>query len=112
MHVGMKLAACGTLKDEAIGEQNIVDYLLFALNRAGNFSYLDYMKIGDQGPQDNSKIMLARASIALEWTETKPDLENGGYMTIPHYQRTAERFLKGFRQGHLGSFILDSEKLR
>merc|ERR1719411_2383270 len=45
MHVGMKLAACGTLKDEAIGEQNIVDYLLFALNRAGNLSYLDYMKI-------------------------------------------------------------------
>ena len=41
----MKLAVCGALKDEEVGEENIVDYLLFALNKAGNFSYLNYMNI-------------------------------------------------------------------
>ena len=61
MHVGMKLAVCGTLKDDEVGEENIVDYLLFALNKAGNFSYLNYMNIEDHGPQDNSKLMLAKA---------------------------------------------------
>ena len=111
MHVGMKLAVCGTLKDEAIGEENIVDYLLFALNRAGNFNYLSYMGIENHGPQENSKLMLARSSFALGWTKDVHNIEKGGMVAVPQWERTAQRFLAGFRQGHFGNFILDQENL-
>ena len=109
--MGMKLAVCGTLKDDEVGEENIVDYLLFALNKAGNFSYLNYMNIENHGPQENSKLMLAKASIALGWTKSIQDLENGGTKIVPEWQRTARRFLQGFREGQYGHVLLDEETL-
>ena len=110
MHVGMKLAACGTLKDEAVGENYIVDYLLFLMNKTGNFAYVDYMKLGDYGPQENTQLMLTRSAIAFGYVETVRDIENGGLMKRPMYKRTANTFLNGFRRGHFGQFVLDFER--
>ena len=103
----MKLAACGTLKDEEIGEEYIVDYLLFLMNRTGNFAYVDYMKLEDFGPQENSRLMLTKSAFALGFVEKVRDMEKGGLMRRPNYKRTAARFLKGFREGHFGPVILD-----
>lgn len=111
MHVGMKLAACGTLRDDAVGEINIVDYLLFHLNQVGNFSYVDYMKLNDHGPQEHTKVMLARSAHALGYMQNKKDLATGCLMKVPDYDRAATRFIKGFRDGQFGSFILDTEQL-
>ena len=108
MHVGMKLAACGTLADDSVGEHNIVDYLLFALNQMGNFSYVDYMKLGNEGPQENSKIMLAKSAVSLGWIVTARTVENEGYQKVPDFKRTAQWFLKGFREGRFGPVILDN----
>ena len=110
MHVGMKLAACGTLKDEAVGPENIVDYLLFCMNKMGNFSYIDHMKLGEYGPQENSRLMLTRSALALGYVENVRDFEKGGRMDRPMYERTATRFLKGFREGHFGPCVLDLEQ--
>ena len=107
MHIGMKLAACGTLKDDVVGEGHIVDYLLFLMNRMGNFSYVDYMKLGDFGPQENSRLMLTRSAFALGYVEDVRDLDKGGMMKRPMYERIALRFLKGFREGHFGPCLLD-----
>ena len=110
MHVGMKLAACGTLRNDSVGEFNVVDYLLFALNRMGRFTYVDHMKIGEHGPQEHSKIMLAKSALSLGWIDNVKDIQNGGYMKRPNYERAAERFLKGFREGHFGPIVLDTDE--
>ena len=105
----MKLACCGTLNDDIVGSRNIVDYLLFALNKKGNFNYVNYMKLGEYGPQEDSKLMLARAAVANDWIQNVKDVENGGLMQRPHYERAAEVFLKGFRDGSFGPCLLDNE---
>ena len=109
MHVGMKLAACGTLRDDSVGEYNVVDYLLFALNRMGRFAYVDYMNIKEHGPQEHSKVMLAKSAFALGWADSVKDIENGGHMKRPNYERAAGRFLKGFREGDFGPIVLDTD---
>ena len=38
--VGLKLALVGALRDEQVGHELIADYLLFTLNRRGQFKYV------------------------------------------------------------------------
>ena len=105
MHVGMKLAACGTLKDNLVGEHLIVDYLLFHLNKTGNFSYVEYMKL--DGPQEDSRLMLMMSSRANGLDEQITDIANGGYKMRPNMLKAAWIFTNGFRKGHLGPIMLD-----
>ena len=54
--------------------------------------------------------MLARSALALGWTDNVKDIENGGYLNRPNYERTAARFLKGFREGEFGPIVLDTDE--
>ena len=108
MHSGMKLAACGTLKDELVGEEHIVDYLLYWLNIHNYFDYVDIM--GLSGPEDDGTIMLAKAAINAGKYKTVQDFSKGaGKRKIPNILRMAHIFLKKFRSGQLGLVNLDCD---
>ena len=64
-----------SLKDSAVGEELIADYLLFLLNRLKRFEYVDYMKLEE--PMDNSRIMLAKSAIANDFFIVAKDRERG-----------------------------------
>lgn len=61
--VGMKLALCATIPDEQVGIELIADYLLFWLNKNGNFRYVDYL--GLPAASDSIGEVLALAAVYL-----------------------------------------------
>jgi len=108
MHMGMKLAACATLKDDLVGEDYITDYLLFWLNKNYNFSYVELMGL-DQ-PEDDGSIMLAKSAISNKRFKKVRDMSRGaGYKSIPNMQFMAKQFLLMFRKGQFGQVNLDSD---
>ena len=108
MHMGMKLAACATLKDELVGEDYIVDYLLYWLNINHNFSYVELM--GLEKPENDGPIMLAKSAISNKKFKKVRDLSKGmGYKVIPDQPTMALKFLKLFRSGGFGPVNLDCD---
>jgi hypothetical protein len=51
IEAGMRLSLCGCLPDHLVGEQYIVDYMLFWLNKHNSFSYVDIFGLTE--PTDN-----------------------------------------------------------
>ena len=109
MHVALKLSLCASLKDSAVGEQLIADYLLFRLNQQLRFEYVDFMKLEE--PMDNCRVMLAKSAIAHGFMSPFRDFEKGGFRDFPDLTRTANHFIKGFRTGAFGHMNLDTELL-
>jgi len=108
MHTGMKLAACATLQDHLVGEDNIVDYLLFWLNKQHNFSYVELM--GLDKPENDGPIMLAKSAINNKCFKKVRDVSRGaGNKTIPDLTNMAIQFLKHFRSGRFGQVNLDCD---
>lgn len=89
----------------SVGEENIADYLLYWLNKHGNFSYLDTMGL-DEPTDDITHVLLAGAhrigrtlklkSFASNGMEVKPDLLS-----------SARHFINAFRKGEFGKICLD-----
>ena len=88
--VGMKLALCGSVKDSVVGEGEIADYLLFVLNSKRNFSYVE--QLGLEEPTDNIDEVIDRM------------MNRFGQDAIT----CARRFIKMYREGKFGLFLLDS----
>lgn len=110
MHVGMKLAVCNTLNEEVIGTHVISDYLLWWLNLHHRFEYVEYMGLSQ--PEDDCKIMLAKAAMVAKKTVKKKDLTRScGVMVIPDMDFAAAKFLDGFRKGAFGPVNLDTDQL-
>jgi len=110
MHSGMKLAACGTLQDHLVGEEHIVDYLLYWLNIHHCFDYVEAM--GLKQPEDDGSLMLAKAAISAGKFRTIRDVRVGSGMTkLPNLQLMSHKFLKLFRSGHFGLVNLDTDLL-
>ena len=108
MHAGMKLAACGTLQDHLVGEQHIVDYLMYWLNNHHYFEYVEAM--GLKQPEDDGTLMLAKAAIAAGKFRIVKDVRKGhGNMKIPHIDSMAKQFLRLFRAGQFGLVNLDTD---
>lgn len=91
--VGMKLALCGSVKDSVVGEGEIADYLLFLLNSKQNFSYVE--QVGLKEPTDNVDVLIDRM------------MDRFGQDAIS----SARRFIKMYREGKFGLFLLDSLSL-
>lgn len=109
MHSGMRLAACNTLQDHLVGEDYIVDYLLWWLNINYNFSYVEFMGL-DQ-PEDNCQVMLAKAAIQADKFKLVKDMTRGaGKKRVPDIIYMAQQFLKGFRMGEFGPVNLEDRK--
>ena len=108
MHAGMKLAACGTLRDHLVGELHICDYLLHWLNIHHCFQYVELM--GLEEPEDDGTIMLAKAAISGKKFKRVRDLSQSlVFKRVPDLMMMANKFLKLFRAGHFGPVNLDTD---
>jgi len=108
MDAGMKLAACGTLRDHLIGEQHICDYILYWLNTHHCFQYVELM--GLEQPEDDGTIMLAKSAIKAKKFKRVRDLSQSfTFKTVPDLFSTANKFLKLFRAGVFGPVNLDTD---
>ena len=108
MDAGMKLAACGTLRDHLVGEQHICDYILHWLNTHHCFQYVELMGL-DQ-PEDDGTIMLAKSAIRTKKFKRVRDMSQSlKFKTVPDLFSTATKFLKLFRAGLFGPVNLDSD---
>ncbi|XP_051935499.1 mitochondrial ribosome-associated GTPase 1 isoform X2 [Hippocampus zosterae] len=107
VETGMKLALCGTILDHLVGEDIIADYLLYSLNRLGNFSYVE--KYDLQEPSDDIQHVLKHIAVKLRKTQRVTAITGVGNVniTIPNYAAAAYIFIRAFRKGELGQVILD-----
>ncbi|XP_028324654.1 mitochondrial ribosome-associated GTPase 1 [Gouania willdenowi] len=107
VETGMKLALCGTILDHLVGEDVIADYLLFSLNRLGNFSYVEKYDLKE--PSDDIQNVLKQIAVKLRKTQRVKALTGIGNITvtIPNYTAAAYDFIRAFRKGELGQVMLD-----
>jgi len=107
----MRLAACGCFKDAEIGVENIVDYLLYYFNKRGMFQYVTHFELEE--PTDDVIALLFAIAKKLGYVQrVRNRLTNdGGYRMRYNTLTAAEHFLKEYRTGKLGRFILDDDKL-
>ncbi|XP_057703931.1 mitochondrial ribosome-associated GTPase 1 [Corythoichthys intestinalis] len=107
VETGMKLALCGTILDHLVGEDVIADYLLYSLNRLGNFSYVE--KYNLEEPSDDIQNVLKRIAVKLRKVQRVKALTGVGNVTVtvPNYPAAAYDFIRAFRKGELGQVILD-----
>uniref|UniRef100_A0A8C6LP74 Mitochondrial ribosome-associated GTPase 1 n=1 Tax=Nothobranchius furzeri TaxID=105023 RepID=A0A8C6LP74_NOTFU len=107
VETGMKLALCGTILDHLVGEDIIAEYLLYSLNRLGNFSYAEKYDLPE--PSDDIQYVLKRIAVKLQKTQKVKALTGVGNITvtIPNYTAAANDFIRAFRKGELGPVMLD-----
>jgi len=107
---GMRLAACGAFKDSEIGIENIVDYLLYFMNKRAMFQYV--ISFGLEEPTDDVFILLNSIARNLKFKKTiKLFSSGGGRKEVWDTYTAANYFLGQYRKGNLGTFILDDDKL-
>jgi ribosome biogenesis GTPase A len=107
IEVGMKLALCSSFKDDIVGEENIADYLLYWLNKHGNFNYLDHM--GLKEPTDDIFLLLLSCAKKLNKTVRMRNLSLNTVEEKPDLKSAAMHFIRGFRTGEFGKVFLDNE---
>lgn len=106
---GMKLALCGCTQDHLVGDELIADYLLYRMNKIGNFKYVDLM--GLEKPTDIIMEVLIAWALKNENMIKHKNLHNE-IVLKPNVKAAAQFILKRFRTGELGNIFLDEELLR
>ncbi|XP_008471032.1 mitochondrial GTPase 1 isoform X2 [Diaphorina citri] len=109
LECGMRLAACATLQDHLVGEINIADYILFYLNRTGNYRYVDFFNLDE--PSDDIVMLLAKAAIKKKWFKRAFDVSSNSVRMFPDTGEVARIFIEHFRKGSFGSVMLDRDFL-
>lgn len=107
---GLKLALCGCTLDHLVGDELIADYLLYRLNKAQNFDYVELM--GLEAPTDKIIEVLVAWASKFEKYEKVRSSDNKGIILRPNTTAAAQFMLKQFRTGILGKVFLDEELLR
>jgi ribosome biogenesis GTPase A len=92
--VMMKLAAVGCIPDTVAGISHVADYILFTLNIAREFKYVDVFNLSSPS-NDISKVI---GGVARHI--------NQGSSRIDHHAGTL-KFIHMFREGKLGKLVLD-----
>ncbi|CAI9739587.1 mitochondrial ribosome-associated GTPase 1-like [Octopus vulgaris] len=110
--VGMKLALCACLQDHLVGEDVIVDFLLYWFNKHNNFRYVSVFELKE--PLDDvleflNHVALKNNKIARV---TSLDPSQGRTVYKPDFTAAAALVLKKFRAGELGPVMLDSNKMK
>lgn len=108
-NAGLKLALCGCTQDHLVGDALIADYLLFRLNKIGNFDYVDLM--GLDGPTDSIEDVLIAGAKKLGSVQKIRTIENEVKLRL-NTDVAAKFMLKQLRTGTLGKIFLDDELLR
>lgn len=103
--MGMKLALCSCFQDHLVGEDLIADYLLYFLNKNGNFFYLN--EVGLDEPTDDITHLLLACASKLGRTKKIRSMIDGSFESKPDFQAAAKHFIGAFRKGEFGRFSLD-----
>ncbi|XP_050305497.1 mitochondrial GTPase 1 [Anthonomus grandis grandis] len=106
--IGLKLALCATIQDHLVGETIIADYLLFWLNRHKHFEYVSHFNL----PNSTDDILDVLAHISKEFKKVlRVRTPLNEYVLRPNLEAAAHIFLKSFRDGSLGKYMLDESLL-
>jgi ribosome biogenesis GTPase A len=85
----MKLALIGAIKDDIVGLDTIADYMLFCLNKIGNYNYVKKLKITK--PCNDFTELIHYIKPRFNWDELS----------------LADHVLKQFREGKFGRITID-----
>lgn len=103
---GLKLAAVSCLQDHLVGPTIIADYILFWLNKNGNFKYVPHM--GMEKPSDIiEEVLLAGSKITNKTMKIRH--YDGSILVRPDFDFVARHLIKGFRDGTFGRVNLDND---
>lgn len=106
---GMRLALCSCFSDHNLGEDYIVDYMLFWLNTNEEFNYVKYFELSE--PIEDATVLLAHVAKQNKMYKKIVSIQTGKYVYQPNFQKAAQLVLKAFRTGQIGKFMLDGDKL-
>ncbi|CAE1281567.1 MTG1 [Acanthosepion pharaonis] len=107
--VGMKLALCSCLQDHLVGEDIIVDYMLFWLNRHQKFQYVTEFELEE--PTDDILFLLNHvAKKNNKYIKHRSlDSNQGRIVYRPDFTAAANIILQKFRAGDFGPVMLDAK---
>ncbi|XP_052812317.1 mitochondrial ribosome-associated GTPase 1-like isoform X2 [Mya arenaria] len=107
---GMRLCLCDSIPNRLMGEDHIVDYMLYWLNKHHNFKYVKYYDLKE--PCDDVMDFLAQIAIKNQFVmKTKELTHSGGLQYRLNFVRAATFVLKDFQRGNLGKIMLDDDYL-
>ena len=92
----LRLAALGVIPDHVAGEMYIADYILWRLNRARKFEYVDVFELKE--PVDNSQFLMTHIATILSSNKRQFQVD---------VLAGARFFTALFREGKLGKICLD-----
>lgn len=106
MDIGMRLASCASFKDHLVGEEVVVDYLLYWLNKNDEFGYVS--SLGLEAPNDNTMEVLFHIAVQRNLRKKMRQVE-GTYKEYPDFKSAAQIFLMLFRSTQFGKILLDKD---
>ena len=89
-----------------VGEEYMVDYLLYYLNQTKHFNYVSYMKLDE--PMDDARLMLAKTAVYQGMVKQKRNLETGEMKLIFEPYKILQRGASGRRVGWVDFDLLRS----
>ncbi|RCN27607.1 hypothetical protein ANCCAN_26659 [Ancylostoma caninum] len=105
----MKLALCDLILESATNPRYVADYLLYWLNRTGDYSYIKYLEIPGE-PTDDIDKLLIRICSSKDFRVRC--LTGPTYEERWDFDRAIATFIKLFRKGILKDCCLDKDILR
>ena len=106
----MKLALISCLKDEVIGIQAIADYALYWMNKNREEKYVKYFNL--ENPSDSIIEVLLQICTRKRLTQSYSDPVTRKQLPRPNLEAAAGVFVKAFRTGCFGRFVLDIDVLK
>ena len=106
----MKLALISCLKDEVIGIQTIADYALYWMNKNREEKYVKYFNL--ENPSDSIIEVLLQICTRKRLTQIYSDPVTRKQLPRPNLEAAAGVFVKAFRTGCFGKFVLDIDVLK
>ncbi|KAK0400623.1 hypothetical protein QR680_015353 [Steinernema hermaphroditum] len=105
----MKLALCDLILESATKPYYVADYLLYWLNKMGDTTYIDLLKIAG-GPTDEIKKVLLAICQAQD-LRVKTMMSGTGYAERWDFDKAVKIFISAFRKGQFSDHCLDKEDL-
>uniref|UniRef100_A0A7I4Z1W4 G domain-containing protein n=1 Tax=Haemonchus contortus TaxID=6289 RepID=A0A7I4Z1W4_HAECO len=109
VHEAMKLALCNLILESATNPRYVADYLLYWLNRTGDYSYINHLGISGEPTDDIDKLLLRICSAKDLRTRCLTGLT---YEERWDFDRAITMFIQLFRKGVIKDCCLDKELLR
>uniref|UniRef100_A0A0N5BXC6 Mitochondrial GTPase 1 n=1 Tax=Strongyloides papillosus TaxID=174720 RepID=A0A0N5BXC6_STREA len=103
----MKLGLCNLIIESATNIKYIADYLLYFLNRTGDYSYVDLLKL--EKPTDNIDDVILQICKSNDFK--KQSIMGRGYETFWDQDRAIKLFINQYRKNKLSDHCLDKEVL-